>query len=94
MANGTDAEKHDFDVIQPRRAGPSMWAVLQKWIIALPVATPEQRSRRLSLQQELQWVVGQLDDGQGIGEDGVRHHPSQPLDNLINVLPAACFLAL
>ena len=50
-----------------------MWAVLQKWILALPVATPEQRSRRLSLQQELQWVVGQLDDGKGIGEDGVRH---------------------
>lgn len=48
-----------------------MWAVLQKWIMALPVATPEQRARQLNLQQELQWVVGQLDDGKGIGEDGV-----------------------
>lgn len=65
--------KQDLEVIHPRRAGPSMWAVLQKWILALPVATPEQRSRRLSLQQELQWAVSQLDDGQGIGEDGVRH---------------------
>lgn len=73
VANGANEEKHDLDVIQPRRGGPSMWSVLQKWILALPVATPEQRSRRLSLQQELQWVVGQLDDGKGIGEDGVRH---------------------
>ncbi|OQD74947.1 hypothetical protein PENDEC_c009G02008 [Penicillium decumbens] len=71
VANGADSEKHDLDVIQPRRGGPSMWAVLQKWILALPVATPEQRSRRLSLQQELRWVVDRLDDGQGIGEDGL-----------------------
>ena len=68
------AQSHDDEitVIQPRRGGPSMWAVLQKWVLALPVTTPEQRARRLSLQQELQWVVEVLDDGKGIGEDGVR----------------------
>ncbi|KAJ5370537.1 uncharacterized protein N7496_006629 [Penicillium cataractarum] len=66
-------EKHDTDLtpIQPRRAGPSMWAVLQRWVLALPVATPEQQARRLTLQKELEWVVGQLDDGVGIGEDGL-----------------------
>ncbi|KAJ5243103.1 uncharacterized protein N7469_001430 [Penicillium citrinum] len=64
-------EEEGFDVIQPRRAGPSMWAVLQKWILALPTSTPEQRSRRLTLQKELQWVLAQLDDGKGIGEDGL-----------------------
>jgi ethanolamine kinase len=47
-----------------------MWAVLQKWVLALPVTTPEQRARRLSLQTELQWVLAILDDGKGIGEDG------------------------
>lgn len=73
LANGVGPVKQDLEVIQPRRAGPSMWAVLQKWILALPVATPEQRTRRLNLQKELQWVVSQLDDGKGIGEDGVRH---------------------
>ena len=61
----------DITVIQPRHAGPSIWAVIQKWVLALPVATPEQRARRLSLQAELQWVVDLLDDGKGIGEDGV-----------------------
>jgi membrane-associated phospholipid phosphatase len=54
-----------------------MWEVLQRWVLALPVATPEQRARRLNLQKELEWVVGQLDDGVGIGEDGVRHLPSR-----------------
>jgi hypothetical protein len=52
-----------------------MWEVLQRWVLALPVATPEQRTRRLTLQKELEWVVGQLDDGVGIGEDGVRQPP-------------------
>lgn len=79
LADRAGSGKQDLEVIHPRRAGPSMWAVLQKWILALPVATPEQRSRRLSLQQELQWVVGQLDDGKGIGEDGVRTNPSDSI---------------
>ena len=72
-AEAEAAKEEGFEIIQPRRGGPSMWAVLQKWVLALPVSTPEQRARRLSLQQELQWVVGQLDDGKGIGEDGVRY---------------------
>lgn len=67
-------EDHDIQLIQPRRAGQSMWAVLQKWIISLPVTTPEQRARRLSLQKELHWVLSRLDDGKGIGEDGVSHY--------------------
>jgi hypothetical protein len=67
------ADHADITVIQPRRAGPSIWAVMQKWVLALPAATPEQRARRLSLQAELQWVVDLLDDGKGIGEDGVCH---------------------
>lgn len=60
-------------LIQPRHPGPSMWAVLQKWILALPVDTPEQRARQVRLQKELHFVVGRLDDGKGIGEDGVSH---------------------
>ncbi|KAJ5995340.1 hypothetical protein N7481_002317 [Penicillium waksmanii] len=79
-AEAESAKQEDgFEIIQPRRAGPSMWAVLQKWILALPASTPEQRSRRLSLQQELQWVLAQLDDGKGIGEDGVGYPSSTHL---------------
>jgi ethanolamine kinase len=65
------SQDDEIMVIKPRRAGPSMWTVLQKWVLALPVTTPEQRARRLSLQAELQWVLDILDDGKGIGEDGV-----------------------
>ncbi|KAJ5152107.1 hypothetical protein N7492_010402 [Penicillium capsulatum] len=66
-----EKQEEEFAAIRPRHPGPSMWAVLQKWILALPVATPEQQSRRSNLQKELQWVVGQLDDGKGIGENGL-----------------------
>ncbi|KAJ5135733.1 uncharacterized protein N7515_005011 [Penicillium bovifimosum] len=57
---GEVAEPQDSEitVIKPRRGGSSMWAVLQS-------------ARRLSLQSELQWVVDMLDDGKGLGEDGL-----------------------
>ncbi|KXG46845.1 Choline/ethanolamine kinase [Penicillium griseofulvum] len=70
VAEIAGSQDDEITVIKPRRAGPSMWAVLQKWVLALPVTTPEQRARRLSLQTELQWVLAILDDGKGIGEDG------------------------
>lgn len=49
-----------------------MWTVLQKWILALPTATEDERTRRLQLQRELERVMAELDDGKGIGDDGVR----------------------
>ncbi|EAW07694.1 putative ethanolamine kinase [Aspergillus clavatus NRRL 1] len=64
-------EEVDFPVIRPRQPGPSMWTVLQKWVLALPTATEEQRTRRLDLQKELERVVSELDDGRGLGEDGL-----------------------
>ncbi|KAB8231550.1 hypothetical protein ETB97_007563 [Aspergillus alliaceus] len=64
-------EDNGFPLIKPRQLGPNMWTVLQKWIIALPSATDEQRQRRISLQKELERVVRELDDGKGIGEDGL-----------------------
>ncbi|KAJ5794067.1 Choline/Ethanolamine kinase [Penicillium paradoxum] len=82
------SKDNDITVIQPRRAGPSMWAVLQKWVLALPVATPEQRARRLSLQAELQWVLDILDDGKGFGEDGLVFSHCDLLCANVIVLPS------
>lgn len=62
----------DITPIQPRQAGPNTWTVLQKWILALPAGTEDQRLRRQGLQKELERIVAELDDGNGIGEDGVR----------------------
>jgi len=67
-------ENDDIVPITPRQAGPNTWTVLQKWILALPVSTEEQRQRRKSLQKELERIVAELDDGAGIGEDGVRFY--------------------
>ncbi|TQB77333.1 hypothetical protein MPDQ_002970 [Monascus purpureus] len=61
----------DLSPVKPRRSGPNLWTVIQKWILALPVATEDQRTRRLNLQKELEWVVRELDDGQGVGEEGL-----------------------
>ena len=81
-----DVQDDEITVIQPQRAGPSMWAVLQKWVLALPVTTPEQRARRLSLQAELQWALDLLDDGKGIGEDGVCASRSRSAGNARRVV--------
>ncbi|CAI7628551.1 uncharacterized protein N7487_002817 [Penicillium crustosum] len=83
-----DVQDDEITVIQPRRAGPSMWAVLQKWVLALPVTTPEQRARRLSLQAELQWALDLLDDGKGIGEDGLVFSHCDLLCANVIVLPS------
>ncbi|KAE8145772.1 kinase-like domain-containing protein [Aspergillus avenaceus] len=64
-------KQSDFSLIKLRQPGPNIWTVLQKWILALPSATDEQRKRQLSLQKELERVISELDDGMGIGEDGL-----------------------
>ena len=61
----------DITPIVPRHAGPNLWTVTQKWILALPTGTEKERLRRKQLQKELEWIVSQLDDGQGLGEEGV-----------------------
>lgn len=63
--------ENNITPIRPRRAGPNMWTVLQKWILALPVSTEEQRLRQKALQTELERIVDDLDDARGIGDGGV-----------------------
>ncbi|KAI9372490.1 kinase-like domain-containing protein [Aspergillus egyptiacus] len=70
-ADGQPVKADDLNVIQPRRPGPNIWSVLQRWILALPAATDAQRERRRGLQKELEWVVREFDHGQGLGEDGL-----------------------
>ena len=73
MASENSAKPEaDFPLIQSRHRGPNLWTTLQKWILVLPTATEEQRTRRLSLQKELERVVAEFDDGKGLGDEGVR----------------------
>ncbi|PYH87160.1 putative ethanolamine kinase [Aspergillus uvarum CBS 121591] len=64
-------QEGSLSVVKTRQPGPNIWTVTQKWILALPTATEEQRQRRLSLQKELERVVRELDDGKGLGEGGL-----------------------
>ncbi|OKL60248.1 hypothetical protein UA08_04579 [Talaromyces atroroseus] len=71
--NGASKAQPETNItpIRPRQAGPNMWTVLQKWILALPALTEEQRLRQRSLQGELERLVDELDDGSGIGDNGL-----------------------
>nr|KMM68031.1 ethanolamine kinase 1 [Coccidioides posadasii RMSCC 3488] len=50
---------------------PTLWTVLQKWILALPVTTDKERERRKRLQKEFERIVAELDDQSGLGENGL-----------------------
>lgn len=67
-----DVDKDDITPIVSAESGPSLWTVLQKWIIALPVATIEQRARRKMLQKELEHIKEELDINSSVSEKGVR----------------------
>lgn len=56
----------------PGKPIPNVWSTMQKWILALPTETDEQRERQVKLQQELHKVVERLSQRPGFGEHGVR----------------------
>lgn len=71
----TDPKRvHDIegmDIIKSRHEGPNMWRVLQQWILVLPTTTEKERLRRRDLQRELVRTAAEMDDGKGIGQEGV-----------------------
>ena len=80
---GVDDYDDEITPVKPRHAGPNIWTVAQKWILALPVSTEKERMRRNELQRELEWIVSRLDDGSGLGEQGVRPFPFCDVQKLI-----------
>jgi ethanolamine kinase len=44
---------------------PNIWTVTQGWTDALPEKTDEERSKKLRLQKELNWLIDELGDGPG-----------------------------
>ena len=69
--NHADDHVDEITLVKPRHPGPNIWTVTQKWILALPASTEKERVRRNELQKELEWIVSKLDDGRGLGEEGV-----------------------
>ena len=50
---------------------PNLWSTMQKWILALPTDTEQQRERQALLQRELEEMVEKLSQRPGLGKDGV-----------------------
>jgi ethanolamine kinase len=66
-ANG----QHAVDDVAPGKPPPNVWTVMQKWILALPSGTAEDKARQASLQEELGSLVKQLSQRPGLGANGV-----------------------
>ena len=68
---GELAFQRALDSVAPGKPPPNVWTVMQKWIFALPDATPEQRERQEQLQRELERLVDELSQRPGLGRNGV-----------------------
>lgn len=50
---------------------PNVWTTMQKWILALPAQTDQQKETQATLQQELTEMVGKLSHRPGLGQNGL-----------------------
>lgn len=50
---------------------PNLWSTMQKWILALPTDTEQQRERQARLQRELEEMIEELSQRPGLGRNGV-----------------------
>ncbi|GFP52737.1 hypothetical protein ACSS6W_003168 [Trichoderma asperelloides] len=75
-ANGS-SEDHDSShkaMIVKAAAGkpiPNLWSTMQKWILALPTETEQQRERQALLQRELEEMIEKLSQRPGLGHNGL-----------------------
>ncbi|KAL7820439.1 kinase-like domain-containing protein [Trichoderma aethiopicum] len=50
---------------------PNLWSTMQKWILALPTDTEQQRERQALLQRELEEMIEKLSQRPGLGQNGL-----------------------
>ncbi|KAG9247323.1 kinase-like domain-containing protein [Calycina marina] len=60
-----------IDNVAPGKPAPNVWTVMQKWIYALPAATPAQAQRQSNLQKELTRLVAEFSNRPGLGKNGL-----------------------
>lgn len=56
----------------PGKPYPNVWTTMQKWILALPTDTEQERSRQALLQKEVHEMIAKLSSRPGLGHNGVR----------------------
>ena len=65
------ASLDEINSITPGKLTPNIWTIMQKWIFALPTATPQQQEQKELLQRELKKTVTEFADLPGLGPDGL-----------------------
>ncbi|KAL0936615.1 choline ethanolamine [Colletotrichum truncatum] len=88
--NGTNGHQDREEIIEnaaPGKPTPNVWTVMQKWILALPTETLEQRERQDKLQQELENLVEEFSQRPGLGVDGLVFAHCDLLSGNVIVLP-------
>ena len=76
MNSGTAQQNHQDLTEIPRQIfsrspTPNIWTEMQRWVLALPAGTQEQKDRKARLQGELESSFLELDHDGGLGRYGV-----------------------
>jgi len=61
----------DSGGLTPGKPYPNIWTVLQKWILALPARTEEEKEKQGLYMSELLYLVKELGETKGLGGNGV-----------------------
>lgn len=91
--NRPDAEGRNGNHVPSPASGkpsPNLWTTMQKWILALPTETDQQRQRQATLQRELTEKVSKLSDRPGLGQNGVRTDSYLPALPTLSYCPTPC----
>ena len=80
--------RRTMDLISPSKPSPNVWTVIQKWILALPTKTDEQKQQQANLQKELKELVAEFSQREGLGKDGLVFAHCDLLSGNIIVLPS------
>lgn len=71
------------------KPSPNLWTVMQKWILALPTGTEEQKTRQANLQREMERLVSELGLRGGLGKNGLVFAHCDLLSGNVIILPKA-----
>lgn len=70
------ALQHAINNIAPGKPAPNVWTVMQKWIYALPIGSEAEKTRQATLQKELDRLVEEFSQREGLGKNSVGVNPS------------------
>ena len=89
VSHGTDsAPFQPSRAIAARSPKPNIWAVMQKWVLALPAGTEAEKERKVQLQNELERSFFELDHIGGLGREGLIFGHCDLLSANVIILPS------